>query len=395
MTHSSSAAPLYLGGVLNPCSPSPGLKHSGSVRRVVVVARRLIALLSALCILSGGAKVQALEPASPINLLKIHTVTAASGQQWLSTNGVVEATRQSVLAAQIAGRIVERRVEPGDRVQAGQVLLRIDDREAAQTESAAQAQVSAAQAQLNNAQQELERTKALVVRQLLAQSALDRAEAAQRSALAQVRALTASAAVSSTQRSFKMVTAPYAGVVANVAVQVGDMAYTGKPLLTLYEPKNLRVISTIALSQSARRPAGSAIQLVLAGKTLSLHEYTVLPIADANSQMQQIRIPLPAGTDLLPGQLVKLAFAQTGSGAISIPAGAVFQRGEMHAVYVFTDAGRLQLRQVRLGQRRGLVPDELVEVVAGLNAGERIALEPQQAAQVRTKMPAPVNKVQP
>ena len=58
---------------------------------------------------------------------------------------------------------------------------------------------------------------------------------------------------------------------------------------------------------------------------------------------------------------------------LTVPAAAVLQRSELTAVYVLPEKGRPQLRQVRLGQRLG---DGSYEVLAGLRAGERVALEP-------------------
>src|ERR1700690_1637701 len=112
------------------------------------------------------------------------TVSAAT----FGFDGVVEAVRQAVIAAQVSGAIVELDAAVGDRVQAGQVLLRIDARAAEQNAVAGDAQVQSARASLDAATQELERQRQLFAKNYISQAALQRAEATFKAARAQVEA---------------------------------------------------------------------------------------------------------------------------------------------------------------------------------------------------------------
>jgi multidrug efflux pump subunit AcrA (membrane-fusion protein) len=165
---------------------------------------------------------------------------AASQAGRSSYDGVVEALRQTVVAAQVPGAVVELAVKAGDTVQAGQLLLRIDARSADQSAAAVDAQVQAARAQLDVATREYERQKQLFAKKYISQAALDRAEAEVRAARAQASAQTAQAGAARTQTGLHVVRAPYAGVVAEVPVALGDMAMPGRPLLTLYDPAQPR-----------------------------------------------------------------------------------------------------------------------------------------------------------
>jgi membrane fusion protein, multidrug efflux system len=315
------------------------------------------------------------------------TVTRSEAEARYQTDGVVEAARQSVLSAQTAGRVTERAVDAGDRIKSGQVLVRIDDADAEQAERASQAQVVAARAQLANAQAELDRARRLHAQQFVSQAALENAQMAYRTARAQVDALTASAGVSTTQRGYNTVSAPYSAVVAQAHAQVGDLAMPGTPLLTVYDPARLRVIASLPQAQLAawRRERPVLIELVGADGTsreVEPRQVTVMPVTDPSSQIVQIRLDLPEDLDgALPGTFTRVWFPLAAAQQISVPTSALLVRGEMTAVYVVAEDGRVSLRQVRLGKRSG----EQVAIAAGLLEGERVALDPRQAARVRAQ----------
>jgi len=306
-------------------------------------------------------------------------------------DAVIEASRHSVLAAQVPGRVVLRAVEAGDSVVQGQLLVSIDDSDAAQAESAARAQVAAARAQLANAATELERTRALHAKEFVSKAALDRAETAYRSARAQFDALSASAGVSSTERGFKRISAPYDGVVAETHVTVGDLAVPGKPLLTIYDPTRMRVVASLPQARLAawRRELPVRVRLPLADGTLTevaATRITPLPLTDPGSQIVQVRLDLPGDLGApRPGTLAKALFPIDGGPRLTVPSSAVIRRGELTAVYVVGPEQRVRLRQVRLGPADG----DTVEVAAGLLEGERVALDPFAAARARRQEPAP------
>ena len=141
-----------------------------------------------------------LRTASAADLIPVAEVMFKQVPAAYATDGVVQAMRQSQIAAQISGRVVMVAVKAGDRVAAGQILLRIDDRELGQGVAAQQAQVAAAQAQLVNAEASLARTRELVARKFMSPATLDQAEAQARSARAQVDALKAGVSAASASK---------------------------------------------------------------------------------------------------------------------------------------------------------------------------------------------------
>lgn len=304
-----------------------------------------------------------------------------------SFDGLVEAVRQTVIAAQVQGAITALHVKAGDTVKAGQVLLRIDARAAAQNSAASRAQVQAAHAALDAATREYRRQKQLLEKEYISQAAFERAEAQFRATSAELNAQIAQASATDIQSGFFVVKAPYAGVVSELPITLGDMAMPGRPLLTMYDPAALRV--TAAVPQTAL--AGFAAQthakvelptLPPEHQWLDRPQFQVLPTFDAGTHSGQVRVDLPEGIKgVTPGMFARiwLPVAGPASARLYVPAAAVIRRAEMTGLYVIGPNGKPILRQVRLGRAR----NDVVEVLAGVASGERIALDPQAAAMAR------------
>ncbi len=295
-----------------------------------------------------------------------------------AAEGLVEAVRQSTLAAQVAGRIVALNVNAGDSVRAGQVLAQIDPRSAAEAEVASQSQVREARANLANVKAKYERSKQLLAQRFVSQAAVDQAEAEYLAAQEQTTAAIANAGQAATTRSFTTITAPYAGIVAATEVEVGDMAMPGRPLLTIFDPRELRVAATLpqAVLAQARLDVEVTVEIPTLGRTLTARRVTVVPVADARTHTTRVRLALPEVEGLLPGQFARTRFVTGHTRALVIPEAGVLRRSEVTAVYVLDRSGAARLRQVRLGERTG---DGLIEVLAGLAPGERVSLEPVRA----------------
>ncbi|HET8747266.1 MAG TPA: efflux RND transporter periplasmic adaptor subunit [Ramlibacter sp.] len=296
-----------------------------------------------------------------------------------TAEAVVEAVRQSTVAAQIAGRIVELRFDVGDYVKKGEVIARIDERAATQALAASEAQVRQAEAALRNARAEFERSKQLVAQKFLSQAALDRAEAEYKAAQARVTALLAGAGQAQTERSFATIVAPYSGLVSARHVELGEMAVPGKPLMTGFDPGTLRVTATVPQAQIAAIQAGAKarVEVPSTSKWVAATQLTVIPAADPRTHTTQVRLGLPADVrGIYPGIYARAHFVTGRAQALLVPRAAVLQRSEVTAVYVVAGPGRPQLRQIRLGSAGD---EHSVEVLAGLKPGERVALEPVKA----------------
>jgi RND family efflux transporter MFP subunit len=299
-------------------------------------------------------------------------------ERFATAEGVVEAVRQSTLAAQVSGRIVALPVKAGDTVRAGQLLAQIDSRSAVQAEAASQSQVREAQANLTNARAKYERSQKLYEQKFISRAALDQAESEFLAAQAQTASAVANAGQSATSKSFTTIVAPYDGVVAATEVEIGDMAIMGRPLVTVFDPRELRVTATLPQSVlvKANLEAPVRVEIPTLARDLVARRVTVIPVADTRTHTTRVRLDLPQATGLMPGQYARARIVTGRAHALAVPESAVIRRSEVTAVYVMDGKDRAQLRQVRLGEPAG---NGLVEVLAGLSAGERVSLDPVRA----------------
>ncbi len=324
----------------------------------------------------------AMLPAAPLSnaasLPETYTATYREIPDVISAEGIVEAVRQSTLAAQVQGQIVELKVKAGDSVKAGQVLLRIDPRTAEQAVSGSQSQLAEAQAGLANALRSYERSKQLFAQKFISKAALDQAELDYKATQARVGSLQANAGQASTARTFTTIHAPYAGVVAATPVEVGDMATPGRSLVTVFDPTSMRVTAT--LSQSSLREVKLQmpvrVELPSLQRSLSAKQVTLMPLADSRSHTAKLRLELGEAAGLLPGQFARAYFATGVTRKLVVPERAVLRRSELTAVYVLNTNGVAQLRQIRVGDASA---DGYIEVLSGLREGERIAPVPVKA----------------
>ena len=277
---------------------------------------------------------------------------------------VVEAVQQTTVGAQIAGRVVEVRADAGQQVRKGEVLMRIDAREAEEAARAANAQYA-------NAKLNYERTKSLVAQKFMSAAALDKAKA-------DYDAAAASRAAAGASESHATIVAPLTGVVARRHAELGDMATPGKPLFTIYEPGGLRVTASIPQYRlnELRKVTTARVEFPELGKWVDATAVKLLPTADTATHVSQVRVNLPPVPEATPGMFARVHFVLGQAEKLTVPATAVVRRGEVAAVYVERE-GRLSLRQLRLGDAVGAGE---IEVLAGLSAGDKVVTDPVKAA---------------
>jgi RND family efflux transporter MFP subunit len=320
--------------------------------------------------------------AQTVPQVSVVAVQLKSVGQGFEMDGVVQPVKQSTVSAQAAGRIVSLLVKAGDKVRAGQLLATIDDRETQTGVQRSQAQVAQAQADLHNAQANFDRTRELRGQGFVSAAALDTADAQLKSAQAGRDQAKAGAQQSNLSQGFTRVTAPFDAWVLQTQAEAGDLAVPGKPLLTVYAPAPLRAVVQVPVSRAQLLTTNSAIEVQLptpdgAVQWLRPTSTSHLPSADAVSQTMEWRLELPpqATKALVAGQQVKVRFAAGQSQRLVVPATAVLRRGELTAVYVVSGKS-FALKSVRLGADHG---QDGVEVLAGVNANDRVATDPVKA----------------
>jgi RND family efflux transporter MFP subunit len=336
----------------------------------------LLALLAASMLAAGFAR--AAEPAA------VPTVTVASSASGgiADFDAVLQPVRQVTVTAQVGGNVLALRVKAGDTVKRGQALVRIDDRDMRAGVARSDAAVAQAEAEARNAEVALARNRDLQKSGFVSQAAVDTASTQHQAAqagLAQARAARSQAAVT---QGFAELSAPFDAVVMATHVEAGDLALPGRALVTLYEPGRLRAVVQVPASRATAVAAARDVQVQLPdGRKLTPVARELLPAADPVSQTVEWRLDLPAEANTSrPGQTIRVIAAGMPAAAVAarprpnIPAEAVLRRGELTAVYV-AQADGFVLRAVRVGPAAA----GRVDVLAGLAANERVAVDPVRA----------------
>lgn len=297
--------------------------------------------------------------AAPLLVVRPQVVAQA-----FPVEGLVEAVHQTTVGAQVAGRVLEVRADAGQAVRKGELLMRLDAREAAEAERAADAQY-------RNASLAYARSQRLKEQKFVSQAAVDRARA-------ELDAASAGRAAAAAGRSHAAIVAPISGLIARRHAEPGDMATPGKPLFTIYEPGNLRVTVSVPQSRLAgiRAVRTARVEFPELGKWIEATAVRLLPTADAATHVAQVRVSLPAVPEAMPGMFARVHFVLGAAEKLTVPTGAVVRRGEVAAVYVHGADGRPSLRQLRLGEP---VDGGAIEVLAGLAAGDQVVSDPVKA----------------
>lgn len=293
-------------------------------------------------------------------------------------DGTLEAIKESTVSAQTSGRIEALPFDVDDFVEKGEVIVRIRDKEQATRVERARAGLEEARARHEEARSEYKRVRDVFEQDLVSRSALDRAKANFESAEARLESARAALEEAREQLERTVVRAPYSGIVTARHVELGETANPGQPLMTGLSLEHLRAVVNVPQRViSEVRENRRARMLLPGGESIEATEVRVFPQADAATHTFTTRVKLPEGQHgVWPGMLVKVAFAAGEEERLLVPHDAVARRSEVSGVYVVEKDG-LSFRQVRVGRKRA---DGRIPVLAGLAAGEEIALDPVDAA---------------
>ncbi|MEJ1393908.1 MAG: efflux RND transporter periplasmic adaptor subunit, partial [Candidatus Sedimenticola sp. (ex Thyasira tokunagai)] len=206
-------------------------------------------------------------------------------------------------------------------------------------------------------------------------AAMDKASASLKSARAQREAANAALQRAQEQLDYTLVRAPYSGIVTQRHIEAGEIAAPGEKLMSGISLDQLRV--NVDVPQSlipAIRERGKASVQQPGNSYIPAKKITIFPFADHGSNTFKVRLELAEGiSGLFPGMFVKTTFTTGTRKALLIPVQAVVYRSEVTGVYVLGTNGRLSLRHIRVGHKVGV---RLISVLAGLEAGEQVALDP-------------------
>ena len=328
-------------------------------------------------IIGGGIHSAALADELPFD---VFTVKYQSYPKYQTYDATIEAIRRATVSSETSGRISEINFDVDDFVKQGSVLVRITDAATRARLSGVEANVSEAEAQYNVSLVEFNRIKEVYNKQLVSKSAFDKAEAELKAATERLSAAKAKVKEVLEQLKYSVVKAPYSGIVAEKHVELGEMAKIGQPLMTGYGLNELRAVTRIPQSAVQQVRSAQNASILIGGSNqapLQSGLINVYPEADPQSHTYKVRIKLPSvPKGIYPGHMVKVQFTIGEEQKMRAPLNAIVQRSEIQAVYVVAKDNKVQLRQIRLGKHN---IDNTVDILAGLQDGDVIALDPVRA----------------
>lgn len=314
--------------------------------------------LLALAVLLSACNKQTAPPAPAARPVLTQIVGAAAAADSREYSGEVRARDEAALAFRVGGKLVERKVEAGERVRAGQLLARLDASDAGW-------QAGAAEAQFRQAEAEIKRYRELRAKGFVSQAALDAKEAAFKAAEAQ-------AGLARNQSNYTRLVADHDGVIAATLAEAGQVMAAGQPVLRLARVGAREVAVAIPESQFAQRKLGEPVRVTLLanGATFQGRLRELSQAADPVSRSYAARVLLAgdAAAGLALGMSARVSFEADRGAGLLVPMTAIFQQGDQSAVWVVGADNTLSLRAVQIAGWR----DQGAVIAGGVNAGERI-----------------------
>jgi RND family efflux transporter MFP subunit len=291
-------------------------------------------------------------------------------------DGTVTAREEAVLSTRLMAQITSIEVEVGDDVRRGQALVRLGTEDVSANRQRAEASLLVARAARDEAERQAARMDTLLAQDAVALVQRDQARLALVQAESQVALAEAAVQEVDATARYSVLEAPFDGTVVSRTARVGDLASPGLPLLAVAAHGPREVV--LGVPVEAARELRPGTEIVVHGAALEPTPARVRAVAsgaDPRSRTVEVRAELP---ESWPTGVSVTALVPSGTQeGITIPESAVVRRGQLTGVHVMGEGGA-SLRWIRLGRRIETADDEgaveiRVEVLSGLEAGERIA----------------------
>lgn len=312
----------------------------------------------------------------PVRAVKVMTVRLGGLQATQEFSGEVRPRIESRLGFRVAGKLVSREVELGQRVKAGQVLARLDPQDYRLAADAAQAQFGAAVTNRDLAAADFKRFKELREQNFISGAELERREAALKAAQAQVDQAQAQLTAQRNQGAYTSLVADAPGVVTAVEAETGQVVSAGQPVVRVAQDGARDAVFAVPEDKLNLMRQGSAVEVsVWPGQTqLAGRVRELSASADPVTRTYQVKVALE-GRQLPPlGATVtvqpKLRSDERNS-AIKLPTSALRQDGQATAVWVLdTKSMTVSSQPVQIATADG---NEAV-VAAGLQEGQQVVV---------------------
>ncbi len=290
-------------------------------------------------------------------------------RDYYETSGSVMATTITQVASRVMGVVTSLPVKEGDPVQAGQLLLTLDDQDMMQHLKAAERGLDAAREQRDLMAVTAERYARLYAEKALTRQEMDEITTRQKVSQMEYDRARAMAEEARVMTGYARITAPVSGVVTAKMIDLGATAVPGMPLLTLENQDAFQVETHVDERLAGKLAAGKSVTVIIDALNLTLEGkiHKIIPSVDPLTRTFLVKIDLTA-KGLRTGLFARVHIPAGQKDVLVVPSSAIVQRGQLTGVYVVDDQHLTAFRLIRTGK----VFDRGVEVLSGLKPGERI-----------------------
>ena len=345
----------------------------GRRRWLIIAGIVLIALIAAWFIVAGGKKDD--KPAGPqfANVSVMVPGRTATDREITATGTLAARREMPVGVAGEGGMVTRVLVEPGQWVDAGQVLALVDRSVQVQSADGLAAQINVARADAALAQQELERAEALVDRGFVSKADVQRRVATRDAALARVKVAQAQLGEQRARNQRLDIRAPEAGLVLTRQVEPGQIISAGSGVLfRLAKGGEMEMRAQLSEEDLASIRPGVHASVTPVGDSRSFtgEVWLVSPVIDPQTRQGIARIALSYNAALRPGGF---ATATLGGGTTQmpqLPQSAILSDEQGNFVYIVGKGDKAEKRRVTLGP----IGEKDVAIATGLDGSERVVM---------------------
>jgi RND family efflux transporter MFP subunit len=340
-------------------------------RRPLMTIGLLAGWLTVALMAGGCSKSAAKDPRLQSPRVEVFRAKAAHSISRTFT-GIVEARVQSDLGFRVEGKILERSVNVGQRVQKGQILMRLDPEDLRLAAAVEQANVEAARAKYTQAKADETRSGMLVKSGVISPREYDQYRAALDTAKAQLEAAQAQARVSNNSSEYAILLADADGVIVRTLSEPGQVVAAGQTVIQLAHDGPREAL--INLPEGVRPDLGAIASARLYGQD-QMYQASLRQLSDAadpTSRTFEARYVLEGEAASAPlGSTVTITLVTkkaSGKQFILVPVGAVYDRGSGPGVWIVDDKSEVKFRRVQIAS----IGQEEVVVSHGVDAGEKV-----------------------
>jgi len=317
---------------------------------------------------------------------QLHTVDYEDAAETYTTSGTFISDERVEIASRISGFIRELPVREGDVVKKGQAIVTIDPTEVQTNIAEAEARLTQARRRATEAEAEYQRHKNLYEQRLVAEQMFRKVELQHQLAQEDLRVAQSALDQARALLEYARIKSPVTGVVVEKFKQTGDLTTPGATILAIEDPTRIVLRTFINEAYIQYVKEGDEVRITLDNQKTSLKGMVshLVPSADPATHSYLVKIILEDTGQVRVGMFVRIEFDMGHKQAIIIPVQAIVSHADLPGVYAVDSQNIAHFRMVRTGRRF----DEKVEIISGLNTGDRIVVASEPAVKTGDKVTA-------